>query len=100
MIEMEEHNNSDIGVMSISGGDQSATNTGGHIWRPSEPPCCPYDDTLLEEEIRPYFYKFYLGRFKFLVCPICKRVFHPEETSLAIEKLAKEKGIFTFGEGG
>jgi len=44
---------------------------------------------------RPYIFSgLYLGRFQFLVCTVCARVFHPSETSSAIEVAARAKGIF------
>jgi len=36
----------------------------------------------------------YLGRFPFLVCSVCSRVYHPAETSAAIEAAARSRGLF------
>jgi uncharacterized protein YbaR (Trm112 family) len=61
----------------------------------TEETSCPRCSTPLETEERPYTLGgFSLGRFEFLVCPVCKRVYHPLETSQAIEEAAKEKGIW------
>ncbi len=55
---------------------------------------CPYCETRLVSEARPYtLHGVSLGTFDVLVCPSCRRVFHPRETSLRIEAAAKAKGI-------
>lgn len=56
---------------------------------------CPYCDVALEADSRPYMLRdVYLGRFEFLVCPVCERQYSPEETSRAIEEAAKENGLW------
>ena len=56
---------------------------------------CPYCMSPLVVQPRPYIFSgLYLGRFQFLVCTVCARVFHPSETSSAIEVAARAKGIF------
>jgi len=49
----------------------------------------------LRSEVRPYtLHGVYLGRFLFLVCTICYRVYHPERTSQDIETAARAKGLW------
>ncbi len=56
---------------------------------------CPYCQTPLVARVRPYALRgIYLGRFQFLVCPVEDRVFHPKAASVAIEAIAREKGLF------
>ncbi len=56
---------------------------------------CPHCDSPLIEEERPYvLHGILLGRFPVLVCSVCRRVYHPGATAIAIEKAAREKGIW------
>ncbi len=55
---------------------------------------CPYCETRLVTEARPYaLHGVFLGKFDFLVCPVCRRIFHPRETSLKIEAAARIRGV-------
>jgi len=61
----------------------------------SVPSGCPYCQSPLLEEVRPYTYGgMRLGNFEMLVCSVCRRVFHPANTSEAIEQAARSKGLF------
>lgn len=58
-------------------------------------PSCVYDDTVLVRRARPYTHGgFYLGRFSFLVCPVCQRVYQPISTASKIEEALRNKGLF------
>lgn len=56
---------------------------------------CPACNCNMKTRKRPYIYRwFYLGDFDMLVCPKCLHEYSGEKTSRAIEKKAKEMGLF------
>ena len=56
---------------------------------------CPHCDSPLVDEERPYvLHGILVGRFPVLVCSVCRRVYHPGTTAVAIEKAARKKGIW------
>ncbi len=56
---------------------------------------CPHCHSALAAEERPYELRgVHLGRFTFLVCTACERLYHPRETSLAIEAAARAAGLW------
>ena len=56
---------------------------------------CPSCSSPLVATIRPYAYHgAYLGRFPFLVCTVCRRVYHPASSSIAIEEAVKANGLW------
>ncbi len=56
---------------------------------------CPHCDSPLVDEERPYvLHGILLGRFPVLVCSVCRRVYHPGTTAVAIERAARKKGIW------
>lgn len=59
---------------------------------------CPHCGSPLAIEDRPYASRgVYLGRFQFYVCSVCRRTYHPKQTSLAIQSAAKALGIWGLG---
>ena len=52
---------------------------------------------LVKEKRKSELYGFSLGEYMAEVCPHCSEIFWIEEDVTTMEKEAKEKGIYSFG---